>query len=346
MWRMAERMWQDHFWVGVGPAHFNYRYREYRPESFQLEPDRCHNDYLNLLADWGTVGGIIALCGMVAVAVGAFKTWPHVRREENSFGRSQSNRFAFFLGASGGLTALAVHSGMDFNLHIPANALVAVTLLALLVSNVRYATEGYWVRINLPLKLGLSAVLVMIAGYLVVQEVRLGRQAYWVAQAEKQGNFSPQRAAALEEAFAAEPQNFAAAYDIGECYRTESLDGGDNFGALATRANDWYAKAIKLNPYDGYNYLRTGMNLDWLGQHDPAAPWYSKAELLDPNGYYMVNNIGWHYVQVGDFSAARQYFLRSLKLYNVNPMAGNYLGICQDRLLEGTSGRPQLPSFY
>lgn len=346
MWRMADAMWQDHFWLGVGPAHFDYRYREYRPEVFQMRPDRCHNDYLNLLTDWGVVGGAIIFCGMLAVIVGAGKTWPHVRREENAFGRSQSNRFAFFLGAAGGLTALAVHSAMDFNLHIPANALIGVTLLALITSNLRFATEGYWFRVRLPLKLALSVALLAMATYLVVQDVRLGRQSWWLAKADQKGAFSPERATALEHAFAAEPQNFQTAYDIGECYRTESLDGGDNYRDLATRANEWYAKASHLNPYDGYNYLRTGMCLDWLGQHDAAAPWFSKAELLDPNGYYMVNNIGWHYVQIGDFDAARQYFLRSLKLYNVNPMAQNYEQICEDRMQERASGRPQLPAFY
>ena len=346
MWRMATEMWRDHFWLGVGPGHFDYRYREYRPEDFQMRPDRCHNDYLNLLADWGAVGGIIVFCGMVAVLIGTFKTWPHVRREENAFGRSQSNRFAFFLGAVGGLAALAVHSCMDFNLHIPANALIAVTLLALVTSNLRFATEGYWFRVRLPLKLVMTIALLAVATYLVMQDVRLGKQSRCLAKAEKQGAFSPERAATLEQAFAAEPQNFQTAYDIGECYRTESLDGGDNYVDLANHANEWYAKAIRLNVYDGYNYLRTGMCLDWLGQHDTAAPWYSKAELYDPNGYYMVNNIGWHYVQISDFSAARQYFLRSLKLNNVNPMAQNYLQICEDRMKDRASGRPQLPAFY
>jgi len=31
-----------------------------------MNPDRAHNDYLNLLADWGATGGIIVLAGMAA----------------------------------------------------------------------------------------------------------------------------------------------------------------------------------------------------------------------------------------------------------------------------------------
>lgn len=347
MWGTALRMWDDHRIWGVGPGLFNYRFREYRPETIQLTPDRCHNDYLNLLVDWGVVGGVIVSAGIGIFLVGLLKTWPHVRREENDFGKSQSNRFAFFLGATGGLFALSVHSLMDFNLHIPANALVAVTLLGLLSSNLRFATEGYWVRGKLPLRLGISLAVGAVVVFFVWQEVRLGGETYWLAKADAQGNFSPERAAALERAFACEPKNFDTSYAIGECYRTESLDGGDNFRDLAQKAMDWYARGIKLNPHDGYNYLRTGMCLNWLGKFDESVPFYSQAEEHDPNGYYMVGNIGWHYVQTGDYAAARRYFERSMMLGGSEAMtARNYLEICNQKQAEKASGKPQLPAFY
>jgi hypothetical protein len=49
---------------------------------------------------------------------------PRAEKEFKSSG--MSNRLAFFLGASAGLLALAVHSVVDFNLHIPANAILGV----------------------------------------------------------------------------------------------------------------------------------------------------------------------------------------------------------------------------
>ncbi|HEV2695936.1 MAG TPA: O-antigen ligase family protein [Verrucomicrobiae bacterium] len=346
MWDAAERMWLDHPWWGVGPAHFDYRFREYRPADLQARPDRCHNDYLNLLADWGAVGGVIVLAGIGIFIIGLFKTWPHVRREENAFGSGQSNRFAFFLGATGGLASLAVHSMMDFNLHIPANALIGVTLLGLLASNVRFATEQYWVRAGVPLKTGLAGVLVAVVLVFGVQEWRQGRAVYWQGLAEREGNFSPERAALLEKAFAAEPKNSQVAYDIGECYRTEGLEGGKDYQQLTQKAKDWYARAMPLNPLDGYNYLRTGMCLDWLGEHAASEKYYSEAELRDPNSYYFASELGWHYVQIGDYAAARQCFQRSMSFYGDNPTARNYLEICEPKLIEKASGRPVLPMFY
>jgi O-antigen ligase len=348
IWGAAARMWRDNPWVGVGPAHFDYRFREYRPEAIQARPDRAHNDYLNLLADWGIVGGVIVFAGMGIFVFSLGKTWPHVRRAESDFGSGQSNRFAFFLGATCGLAALAVHSVMDFNLHIPANALVAVTLLALVASNARFATERFWLRLRLPLKLGLTAMLGGVIIYLANQEWRRAGETHWLAQAAQKPNFSPERAAALEKAFTCEPQNFETAYEIGECFRTQSLNGEENFAALAKTALDWYARDIQLDPYDGYGFLRTGMCLDWLGQHgEKTETAYREAEVRDPNGYFTVANIGWHYVQVGDYAAAQEWFTRSLWLSSEhNEIARNYLSICQTKMADRASGRPQLPATY
>ncbi len=345
MWNAALQMWEDHPWLGVGPAHFDYRFREYRPELIQARPDRAHNDYLNLLADWGAIGGMIVLAGMMVFIFSLAKTWRYVRRSQTAFTSGQSNRFAFFIGASCGLAALAVHSTVDFNLHIPANALVGVILLGLLTSNVRFATERFWFRASLPLRIFLTSILLGLSYYLTIQGLHRFGEEQWLAFAAKQPNFSSPKASALEKAFAIEPQNFETAYEIGECYRTQSFNGESDFAKPADMALDWYAKAIHLNHYDGYSYLRTGMCLDWLGRLDQARPYYNIAESLDPNGYYMIANLGWHFVQIGDYPAAQDCFMRSLKLdSSQNQIARNYLSICETKLADKASGRPQLPA--
>ena len=346
IWRAAEQMWLDHFWWGVGPAHYDYRFREYRPESTQMRPDRVHNDYLNLLTDWGAMGGVVVLAGMTIFAAGLARTWRHVRRSESDFGSGQSNRFAFFLGASSGLLALAVHSAVDFNLHIPANALVGVTLLALLSSNLRFATERYWRIARLPVKILLTVTLASGAFYLAGQEWRRGHETFWLMRAAGFPDyFSTQHTAALEKAFAVEPMNFETAYDIGEAYRVESFNGGDDYAAQAETAMQWYTRARKLDPYDAYSWLRQGMCLDWLGRHSQAGKYFSQAEALDPNGYYTVAIVGWHYVQIGDYAAARPWFERSLKLEG-NDIARSYLDLVEQKLVQKASGQSVFPPDF
>ena len=347
LWTAAAEMWRDNFWWGAGPAHYNYRYPAYRTERMQLQPDRAHNDYLNLLADWGTTGGIITLTGITLFGAGLWQTRRHVRRVEKEFKSGNSNRFAFYVGAATGLFALALHSAVDFNLHIPSNAILGVTLLALLSSNLRFATEKFWFNLRLPAKILTTLALIASIAYLSFQESRSGRETLWLARADQLPNFSPERAAALEKAFAADPQNFMTAYNIGECYRTQSFDGGGNSGELAKTAMQWFERGWKLDPYSSFNYLRYGMCLDWLERHDEAAPFYNRADACDPNSYFIAANVGWHYVQTGDYAAARPWLQRSVRLAPLdNPIAQTYLGLTEQKLRDNITGKRTLPAGF
>jgi tetratricopeptide (TPR) repeat protein len=278
------------------------------------------------------------------------KTRKHVQRVERDLGRrgGTSNRFAFFLGASAGLLALAVHSVVDFNLHVPANAILGVTLLALLASNVRFATERYWLNARLPVRMLATVALAGGVAYLGWQGWRRGNECVWLARAQSPSLLVLDRAALLEKAFAAEPENFETAYNIGEAYYMQSSVGElGNYRSQAETAIRWYAQAMKLNPFDGYNYLGTGMCLDWLDRHAEAGPFYRRAESLDPNGYYTVAYIGWHYVQVGDYPAAREWLERSLRLqWTENVIGHSYLDLVEQKLAENASGKGLLPPGF
>ncbi len=142
--------------------------------------------------------------------------------------------------------------------------------------------------------------------------------------------------------------NFETSYDIGEAYRLESFEGGSDYEQSAQSAMDWYSRGMKLNRYDGYNYMRYGMCLDWLERHDEAAGYFSRAEELDPNGYYTVANIGWHYFQTGDYAAARSCFERSLTLEwgEENTIARSYLELIEQKLAEKASGKSLFPAGF
>jgi O-antigen ligase len=348
MWRAALQMWSDHPAFGVGPGHFDPRFRQYRPEGFQLRPQHAHNDYLELLADWGTTGAVIIAVGIGCLVVGLRRTWPSVRREETDFGHGMSTRYAFFIGATGGLAALAVHSLVDFNLHIPADALAGIVILALLVSNVRFATERHWFRARLPFQCAATVLLLGVIGFLGNQAWRLGGNTLWIARAEAQPNFSAEQAAALGKALDCEPRDYFTAYNIGECYRIQSWQGDADSKELAEKALPFYALASRLNLWDARPKLRYGMCLDWLDRHAESEPYYSAAEELDPNGNFVVANIGWHYLQISDYAAARQWFIRAFKLGSgKNEMANtSLLQVCEPKLIQKASGQLPMQFYY
>jgi tetratricopeptide (TPR) repeat protein len=86
------------------------------------------------------------------------------------------------------------------------------------------------------------------------------------------------------------------------------------------------------------------MCLDWLNRNDEAAPFFDRADLLDPNGYFTAANIGWHYMQLRDYAAAREWLLRSLRLqWLENPIAKSYLELAEQKLAENASGKNNSP---
>ncbi|MBI3852157.1 MAG: O-antigen ligase family protein [Verrucomicrobia bacterium] len=338
LWAPTVQMWQDNFWWGVGPGHFDYRFRAYRPQSIQLRPDHSHNDYLNTLADWGVVGTVIVSAAWLLLYWGVFKTWRYVGGAVNDFGARQSSRFAFVLGASLGLLAMLLHSVVDFNIHIPANAILAIALMALLTGHLRFTTERYWVTSGWPGKL--LATMVLLGGilYLGQQGWRRANEYVWLNRGEVAPSDSTAQIAAMEKAFAIEPMNFETAFVIGKALREQSFLANSNFRELAQKAMDWYERAQNLNPYDGYNYLGYGMCLDWLERHSESKPYFERAYQLDPNGYFTLAYIGRHYVEMGQYAAAKPWFERSLRLqWKDNPIAENYLAIANERLAEAAS---------
>ena len=338
LWRPALELWSENKYFGAGPGHFDYRFRSVRPQEIQKRPDRAHNDYLNTLVDWGVVGAALAGMALALLFLGVRKSWRHVGGVAPDLGSRRSNRFAFVMGATFGLLALVLHSVVDFNMHIPANAILAVSLMALLSSHLRFATDRYW--FNAPRLVGLLVSVLLLTTIAVLSYTGQRRAREYVAleRAAKAADYTTARADALKEAFAAEPFNFESAFQIGECYRVQSWEGADNYAELAGQAIEWFARAAKLNPHDGYSLLWQGLCLDWLGRYEEAKPLVMRAEELDPNGYYTVAHVGWHFMQTGQYAAARAYFERSLRLQTENnPIARNYFEICDRRLQEAAN---------
>ncbi len=148
------------------------------------------------------------------------------------------------------MAAILVHSAVDFNMHIPANAILAVALMALLSSHLRFATDRYWVTLNRWGKALASAVVLSGLGYLGQQGWHHTKEYVWLQRAARAASFSPAQAACLKNAFAAEPMNPETAYAIGEAYRFQSSEGGDNYRELAEQAMEWFERSIKLKPVE------------------------------------------------------------------------------------------------
>jgi O-antigen ligase len=349
LWGPAYRIWQDHFWWGAGPAQFDQQFRIYRPDDMQMRPLYAHNDYLNTLADWGLVG--MALIGgtMAAAALGILQSWKYVQRASD-LAAKRSNRSAFVLGATAGVIAVLAHSVVDFNMHIPANAILAVALLALVTGHLRFATERYWFKTRWLGKLALTLLCGAGMVYLGQEGVKRSREYLLLERASRSTDLVG-KVEALRAAAVVEPMNPETTYELGETLRLASWQGLPGYRQLAKDAIQWFELGTKLNPLDPYNYFRWGMCLHWLGQPEQTEPLFRKAIELDPKNYYVQGHVGWHYFQLGDLDKAQSWFEKAvfqahwhpeprLKVYETGRI---YLDLIKKKKAENAGTQPVNP---
>lgn len=121
IWLATSRIVADHPWFGVGLGAFPFAYTRYDQSSGAQRVEQTHNDYLQILVDTGIVGGLLTVVFVILFFVSAFRSArTHHRR-----------RRSIVLGALSGCFAIAIHSFVDFNLQVTANAQLFLTLLAL-----------------------------------------------------------------------------------------------------------------------------------------------------------------------------------------------------------------------
>ncbi len=122
IWRATWSMFRAHPIAGAGLGAFWAEVPVFHQASGALTPQQAHNDYLELLASGGILGAALFIWFAVAL----------IREARRSVRTSEGFQRAVSLGAIIGLVGVAVHSIVDFGLHITINAVVFVVLAGIL----------------------------------------------------------------------------------------------------------------------------------------------------------------------------------------------------------------------
>lgn len=113
---------KDYPIVGAGAGGFHVVYARYRGDGIAQYYDHAHEDYLELISDVGVVG--ISLLGLIVLtSFGAALKALYRRRDRLLRGMAFASIMATI--------AILIHSTVDFNLQIPANAATFMVMLAL-----------------------------------------------------------------------------------------------------------------------------------------------------------------------------------------------------------------------
>jgi O-antigen ligase len=132
VWQDSLGIVRDYPVLGTGLGTFESAYMRYQTTMPRHLFDHAHNDYVEIITDTGVVGLLLG-AGMALVFFRmSFRRW---RQKHGMFGKC--------IGAGGlaSFVAITAHSFTDFNLHIPANALLFAVISALTYAALFNVTE-------------------------------------------------------------------------------------------------------------------------------------------------------------------------------------------------------------
>ena len=121
-WSNVLTMAGDFPLVGAGFGTFPSAFPVYENTGLDNPMAHAHNDYLENLAELGVIGFSLLMAGILYLYVATFQTWIQ---------RNNPEVKGLVLGALVSVAAMLFHSITDFNLHIPANALLFTVVLSL-----------------------------------------------------------------------------------------------------------------------------------------------------------------------------------------------------------------------
>ncbi len=286
LWQAALKQYALQPALGTGAGTYQYWGRHFRSTTLQNDPVHAHEDYLELLAEYGVAGAVLMTVFLgVHIYSGVCGIQRVIRTRLKPSGRRTSNELALIIGALAALAALLVHSLMDFNLHIPANSLVMAFLFGILAN----PTEA-WAReeaepAETPLWLRLSPAVLGVV--LIGSTAPLIRAEYYGERARVALRDSgyPDAIDYANRAVGLDPRNPDTFYYRGEAQYLLALSEKQQSkrAALLDSSIISFQEGLKLFPQDLRLKLKLGRTLDMCGRFEEADRVLRAALEEDPN---------------------------------------------------------------
>jgi len=269
---------KDYPWLGSGLGTFKNIYPRYQTiDRGGKILDHAHNDYLEFLSETGILGLLFLMGGILLFLIKTIRKW-YRRRNTYVVGMT--------LGGLTGLVAILLHSFGDFNLHIPANALLFFVILGLVNNTIQLRGRGrgaHVVTSYRSLILGPKSKLILYLCFLVIvavlaasvirpyvaerhfSNVKNSISKFQAVDSEHSASHTwvtPDTLRLLDKAVGIDSNNSQYHYYLGKAYeemglKEESVKGMVDF---LQKAKLEYQEAIWLEPTNGWYHL----NLGWL----------------------------------------------------------------------------------
>ncbi|MEP6602339.1 MAG: O-antigen ligase [Spartobacteria bacterium] len=292
LWQAAIEQWKLSPILGTGSRTYLFYGRKFRTERMQLDPIYAHNDYLQLLAEYGAVGGAAFL---IFFGVHWRNGWMNGARLGPKriavSHRLSSNAMAVNIGALSALGAYVMHSAVDFNLHIPANILLLAFVFGVLANaGVEHESPS---TSQARRDFSWRGVLFIVAVTLGIQSWRAAPGEYFAEQA-RTALRDYRVLSAIDSAMKAleyEKRNPLIFYYLGRA-RVLGGDAQPSNEAAASfyrAAAPAFERARQLAPLDETYSLELAFTYDSLNRFAEAEWLYGEARAMDPRSTSATN---------------------------------------------------------
>jgi O-antigen ligase len=286
MWKSSLQQFQIAPVTGTGAATFLYYGRQFRDPSVQNDPIHVHNDYLQLLAEYGIIGAALFLAVFVLHLRAGFRGLVRLSRTEQAYYDARDNGLAICIGAISSLAAYTVHSVVDFNMQIPANtALMAFVLGILCAPTMRKKGAGSTDGIS---KAAQVAMPVLGLGVIAYGGMMLPGE--WCSDHARRALRNKQPEEALqwaEKGIARSKSDPDLYYYAGEAARALAAFDKGQSAALLEKSVGYFQKGLEVFPQDSRLMFKLAHAQSDAGDYAAATTTLEAAEEWDPKSAYL-----------------------------------------------------------
>lgn len=316
-------------WLGAGANMFDQLFGRYRGGSFSGRAVHAHNDWLQLLIEYGRLGLILGGAFFVVHLAAGWRNAMRLARETPPVGwMPQSTELGLLTGGLSAFASMGIHAFFDYRLHVPAAALL-VALCAGWLSGARNdsltrvaKSMPWWLR---PAAFILPALTGSILVVWVLREAPAEQRALAAENALLRDDFEGCWNLATQ-GLGLQPRNPRLLTLAGEA---AGLIG--NTKSSAAEQESWYersaayfAEVNRERPFFAYGLRERALALDWAGETDAALPWHLRAIARDPDNPRGYEYLGLHYWRQGRLDEAER-LLRFARHFPGARLAGEYL---------------------
>lgn len=305
LWNPALQMWFDNLIFGVGPGHFNIRFPAYRTALTQLNPIHVHNEYLEILVEYGLFGGLLIALGFRQIYI-IIK--PAVKEQVVRI-RSGANidglKSFIIIGGTSSLVGALVHCFFEFNLRVPAISMLVAMNLSLLIVLIKQNQMGVLSICSGRASMLYSVILFGLVLFFAPIWFKFAREDRLLQTAIQSSDGSPALHHNLLAASIVMPDNPETHFWIGEEIRRSIEKNHPRADFSMAEALVWLNRSARLNPFNARTQMTIGRALLQQGNIQEAHNAFEKAYKMSPNDILTINPLIGSVIAQGDFARAR-----------------------------------------